>query len=49
MKRELNKDNSKFTWTLNKWYEKVVYVYGVICVVWFLIAFAAGFYAGLGY
>jgi len=35
------------TWTLNKWYEKIAYVAGVISTILYTIAFLAGFISGI--
>ena len=34
-------------WRLNRWYEKVAYVYGAICIILAILAFFVGFIVGM--
>jgi len=47
MKTIINKEEMKREWVLNKWYEKAIYVFGSIYVVFLAMAFFFGIMLGL--
>jgi len=47
MKTIINKEEQKKEWSLDHWYEKAVYIIGIIYVVLFSIGFIVGFIEGL--
>jgi len=42
-----NPETKKVEWHLNKWYEKVAFVFGVIYTGILVISFVIGFFTGL--
>lgn len=47
MKVQVNQEELKREWVLNKWYEKTCYVFGLIMFFYLALAFLVGFMAGL--
>jgi hypothetical protein len=43
MRRIVDKEEMRVNWQLNRWYEKTVYVFGLIYTVLLVLAFIAGF------
>lgn len=42
MKVQVNKEELKREWVMDKWYEKVAFVTGVIAWIFWIIAFIVG-------
>lgn len=43
MKMQINKEELKREWVMNKWYEKVAYVTGILMWIFWVIAIIIGF------
>jgi len=42
MKIQINKKEMKREWVLNKWYQKTIYVFGIISFILYALAFTLG-------
>ena len=47
MRRSVDQEEAKVIWGLDKWYEKTAYVFGIISIVVYILAFTIGFIVGL--
>ena len=45
MKTQFNEETKRHEWVINKWYEKVAFVVGVIYAICFALGFIIGFLA----
>ena len=47
MKTRARTERIKKDWVLNKWWEKVIYVLGILSAIYYALCFIAGFVAGM--
>jgi hypothetical protein len=47
MKRVVNKEELRVYWQLGAWYEKWIYVLGMVYTILLILAFIVGFIAGV--
>lgn len=47
MRTQVNHEELRREWIVEKWYEKTMYVFGAFMTGWMLMAFIVGFIIGL--
>lgn len=47
MQRQVNQEEARVIWGLDRWYEKTIYVLGYIILVFWALAIVIGFITGI--